>query len=250
MQILKRSQMARIAKILLIAMAVSHFCLLPASADDLSITLGLKARLNNLSVSAADSSAVFDDSDSMAILLGPSLKLTYKKFFVGVTWLQTAWRRYTFDYYNITFSEPMTIDLSMSEIDALGGYMFHPRFGAFIGYKSISSDATPIATSPTTSQFYDLSIKGPAIGVTGNIPLGKLPMLAVANASYVAITEYSFAPTNTEQKGSGYALEAGVTYDPFEDWLFYLGLKLQRYEADLGDEWKSFGLTISADYRF
>ena len=246
----KRPEVKKYAKILLIAMAMFQICLSSAAADDLSLTLGLKARLNNLTASVANSSVVFDDSDSWAILLGPSLKLTYKKLFVGVTWLQTAQQRYTLEYYTIGVNEPRSTDISMSEIDALAGYMFHPRFGAFVGYKSISSKATPIATSPSTSEFYDLVIKGLAIGVSGNVPLGKLPMMAVGSASYLAITEYFFAPAVPEQDGSGYTLEIGTTYDPFENWLFYLGLKLQRYEADLGDEWKSLGLTLSADYRF
>jgi hypothetical protein len=245
MQILKRSPMTRFAKILLPGIVAFHLCTPFATANDLSITLGLKARFNNLTASVADSSVIFDDADSWAILLGPSLKMAYKKFFVGVTWLQTVQQRYTLDYYDIARSQPSSTDVSMSEIDALAGYMLHPRFGAFVGYKSISAKMTPVANLN-----YDLVIKGPAIGVSGNVPLGKLPMLAVASASYLAITEYAFAPTNTGQKGSGYALEIGTTYDPFEDWVFYLGLKLQRYEADLGDEWKSFGLTISADYRF
>ena len=250
MQIHLRPEIQKFSKIVLVGIAVISFCVSPASADDLSVTLGLKARLNNLNASVANSSVVFDDSDSWALLLGPSLKLAYKKFFTGVTWLQTAGRRYSFDYYSVGFNEPRSMDISMSEIDVLAGYMFHPRFGAFVGYKSISSEATPIADSPTTSQFYDLAIKGPAVGVTGNVPLGKLPMLAVASASYLAIDEYTFAPTDPKKNGSGYSLEIGVTYDPWENIVLYLGLKHQKYEADIGDEWKAFGLTISGDYRF
>jgi hypothetical protein len=250
MQIHKRSEMRRFAKILLLGIAAFSLYTLSASANDLSVTIGLKARFNKLTASVSDSAVVFDGASDTAILLGPSLKLAYKKLFVGVTWLQTVQRRYKLEYFNIAQNEMYTTDMSVSEIDALAGYMFHPRFGAFVGYKSISSESTPVATSPTTSLYYDLVLKGPAIGVIGNVPLGKLPMLAVASASYIAATEYSFAPTVDDQKAAGYALEIGVTYDPFENTVFYLGLKLQQYEADLGDEWKSLGLTISGDYRF
>jgi len=242
--------MRKLAKISMLGISAFQLCLSPVSAEDLSVTLGVKARFNKLTANAADSAAVFDDSSDTAILLGPSLKLAYKKMFVGVTWLQTVQRRYSLEYYNIGQNETRTTDTSVSEVDALAGYMFHPRCGLFVGYKSISSNVTPVPVSPSVSLDYDLVIKGPAIGVTGNVPLGSLPMLAVASASYVAVTEYSFAPTDGEQKGDGYALEIGVTYDPFEHIAFYLGLKLQQFEADLGDEWKSLGMTLSGDYRF
>ena len=208
--------------------------------------MGFKARYNKITVNASNGSVVFDDASSSTWLLGPSLKLSYKRLFAGVTWLNSI-DRYSLAFVSIPSNETASTQMSVSDVDALAGFMFHPRFGIFAGYKSITSNSTP-----NLGNEFNYTLKGPAVGATGNVPLGKLPMLFVFNAGYVFADQYNFLERQNvdEEKADGYSLEIGFTYEPFRNTALFLGLKHQEFESDLGDEWRSLGLTFSGDYRF
>jgi hypothetical protein len=189
---------------------------------------------------------MFDDAEDSQLLAGPSLKFSYGKFFCGATWLQTL-DRYSFDFFSLTANNEGSIDISMSDLDALVGYMFHPGFGVILGYKSLTGRSTP-----HFDHRFDLSIKGPAIGLTANYQLGYSPLLLVANLSYMPSMEYAFleSPQGSKQDADGYSVEIGFTYAKFENSAFFLGIKQQELESELDESWKSLALTFSFDYRF
>lgn len=231
-----------------IILGIAIFCFWPSTvfADDPSINLGVKFRLNNLAIDISNNSVLFNDADDVQLLVGPSLKLSYRNFFGGITWLQTT-DRYSFDFDSLTQNEEGHIDISMSDLDALVGYMFHPRFSIMIGYKSITGRSTPYF-----DHRFDLSIKGPALGLTGNYPFGDSPLLLFVNLSYMANLEYSFLESqkDSEQDMDGYSVEIGLTYSGSKKLPFSFGLKHQELESDRQESWSSMSLTFSVDYRF
>jgi hypothetical protein len=232
--------MKKITGSLILAMALFSLSLSTVQADELSISLGLKARFEN------DSVEFPDGSEDSTLLLGASLKLSYGDFFGGVSWLQTI-DRYSVDFFSFTANEEGNIDISMSDLDALVGYMVHPRVGILVGYKSYTGRSTPGFT-----QRFDLSIKGPAVGLAYNYPLKESPWLFIANVSYMPSLEYSFLEgrRDLEQDMDGYSVEIGMTYGSMEKIAYTVGVKHQELISDLGDDWRYLGLTISVDYRF
>jgi hypothetical protein len=239
--------MKKIIGSFILAMALLSLSLSTVQADELSLSLGIKARYNELIIRLENESVKFGgDSQDSILLLGPSLKLSYGNFFGGVSWLQTI-GRYSMDFFSLTANEEGNIDISMSDLDALVGYMFHPRVGILAGYKSYTGRSTP-----GFDQRFDLSIKGPAVGLTYNYPFKKSPWLFIANVSYMPSLEYSFleGQLDSEQDMDGYSAEVGLTYGSTEKIAYTVGVKHQELESDLGDNWRYLGLTVSVDYRF
>jgi hypothetical protein len=213
----------------------------------LVLTAGIKARYNELIIRLTNEAVKFGgDSQDSRLLLGPSFKLSYGKYFGGVSWLQTI-GRYSLDFFSFTAKEEGNIDQSMSDLDALVGYMVHPRVGLLVGYKSYTGRSTP-----QFNHRFDLSIKGFAAGLACNYPLNDSPWLFTANASYMPALEYSFVEgiRNSEQDMDGYSVEVGLTYSITENVAYSVGVKHQELESDLGDSWRYLGLTVSVDYRF
>ncbi len=151
------------------------------------------------------------------------------------------------DFFSFTANEEGTIDISMSDLDALVGYMLHPRVGILAGYKSYTGRSTPGFTDR-----FDLSIKGPAIGLDYNYTFKESPWMFIANVSYMPSMEYSFleGQRDSEQDMDGYSAEVGLTYGSMEKIAFSVGVKLQELNSDLGDIWRYMGLTFCVDYRF
>ena len=230
----------------LFAAVLICFCLSNVHAKDPSLTLGIRLRHNSATIDISNSFVTFDDAEDSKFLAGPSLKFSFRKFFCGVTWLQTL-DRYTFEFSSFTANDDGDIDFSISDLDALAGYMFHPRIGIFVGYKSLTSRSTP--------QFdhrFDLSVKGPAIGLTANYPTRYSRFTLTANLSYMPALDYEFLepPQGKNQDADGYSVEIGITYGKSENSAFSYGIKWQELESDLDETWKSLALTFSFDYRF
>ncbi len=238
--------MRKVTGCFILAAALISFCSSTVHADDPSIAIGIKVRHNSLTIDISNNFVMFDDAEDSQLLAGPSLKFAYGKFFCGATWLQTL-DRYTFDFSSFTANDEGHTDISMSDLDVIIGYMFHPGFGVIVGYKSLTGRATP-----HFDHRFDFSMKGPAIGVTANYPLGSSPLLLVANLSYMPSMEYAFLepPQGSKQDAAGYSVEIGFTYDKFEKSAFSLGIKHQELESELDESWKSLALTFSFDYRF
>jgi hypothetical protein len=238
--------MRRFSGYIILAAALMSFCSSSVHADDPSLTIGIKVRHNSATVDVSNNFVIFDDAKDSQLLAGPSLKFSYGKFFCGVTWLQTL-DRYTFEFNSFTANDEGHTDISMSDLDALAGYMVHPRIGFILGYKSLTSRATP-----HFDHRFDLSVKGPAIGVTSNYPIKYSPFTMVANISYMPFLKYDFLepPQGSQQDAAGYSVEIGFTYGESENSAFSLGIKRQALESELDDSWKSLALTFSFDYRF
>ena len=239
--------MKKITGSLILAMTLFSLSLSTVQADELSISVGIKARYNELIIRLENESVKFgDESQDSILLLGPSFKLSYGNFFGGVSWLQTI-GRYSMDFFSLTANQEGNIDISMSDIDALVGYMLHPRVGILAGYKSYTGRSTPGFTDR-----FDLSIKGPAIGLAYNYPLRESAWLFIANVSYMPFMEYSFleGQRDFDQDMDGYSAEVGLTYGSMEKIAYTIGVKHQELKSDLGDDWRYLGLTVSVDYRF
>ena len=229
----------------ILAMALFSLISSTVHADELSITMGFRARFNELRIRLANESVEFD-SQGLGLLSGPSLKLSYGNFFGGVSWLQTS-RRYSMDFFSFTANNEGNIEISTSDLDSLVGYMFHPRFGVLAGYKSFTGRSTL-----SFDHRFHLSIKGLAIGLTYNYPLKESPLLFITTVSYMPSLEYSFLddPQYDKQDMDGYSAGVSLTYGSMEKIAYTVGVKYQDLESELGDSWRYLGLTVSVDYRF
>jgi hypothetical protein len=238
--------MRKVTGSFILAAALISFCSSTVYSDEPALALGIKVRHSSLTIDISNNFVQFDDAEDSQFLAGPSLKFSYGKFFCGATWLQTL-DRYTFENTSFTANEESHTDISMSDLDALVGYMFYPGFGVIAGYKSLTGRATP-----SFNHRFDLSMKGPAIGVTANFPLRDSPVLLVVNLSYLLSMEYAFLepPQGSKQDADGYSVEIGFTYDKSEKSALSFGIKRQRLESELDESWKSLAFTFSYDYRF
>ena len=80
-------------------------------ADELSISVGIKARYNELIIRLINESVKFGgNSQDSRLLLGPSFKLSYGNFFGGMSWLQTI-GRYSMEFVSFTADEEGSIDM-------------------------------------------------------------------------------------------------------------------------------------------
>ncbi|MBW1769230.1 MAG: hypothetical protein JRJ65_19565 [Deltaproteobacteria bacterium] len=231
----------------ILAMALFFLSSSTVHADEFSITMGIRARFNEFIIRLTNEYVKFGgNAQDSTLLLGPSLKLSYGKFFGGISYLKTV-SPYSMEFHSVTADEDGTTDISMKDVDLLVGYMFHPRFGVLAGYKAYTGESTP-----QFDHSFDLSIKGPAIGLTYNYPLKISPLLFIANVSYMPSMEYSFleGQQNSEQDMDGYSVEVSLTHSSLEKIAYTVGVKHQELKSDLGDNWRYLGLTVSVDYRF
>ena len=177
-----------------------------ACAQEFSASVGIKAWYNKW-----EGYLTLEDveSEDESLLVGPSVKLSYKRFFGGVTYLLST---SDYDYHNNrTYDDPASgasawaendTSAGREDLDVLVGLMVHPRVGVFAGYKRIvSSDAhidyrsgvegvdsgtgQPIELGLTDLRDVELQLSGFAFGVTCNYPLPKLPIVLTANAAYM-----------------------------------------------------------------
>ena len=216
-------------KAIFVVLLILTLC--PATyAEDMKMSLGLKTWYNNWKIDPDKGSS--DTSDYIA-LAGPSLKLSYGKYFGGIS-VMTSLPDYEFS----------TTDWSRTDVDAMVGYMVHPRFSILGGWKYLRG-STDDKTNKISHSAY-----GPAFGVSGNYPFAKLGVTAYSNAALMLLQgNYSSAAEDTSHDIIGYSVELGVAYGLWERLSVNLGYKYQNLE------WKhvtkdilsgvNFGLTYS-----
>ena len=186
-----------------------------AFAQEFSASVGMKAWYNKWEGFLAWEDL---DSEDYSLLVGPSVKLSYGRFFGGVNYLlstsdyeeshSSTWDVSEFD----SAEDPSGIEGSVwqeadakadrEDLDILAGVMIHPRVGVFFGYKRIiSCDAgyvietlaagtdvdTGVEAEAELTDVRDIEVRisGFAFGVTCNYPLSRFPIVFTANAAYM-----------------------------------------------------------------
>lgn len=199
-----------------------------------SVSVGIKGWYNKFDYTYGSTSPTTASTD-YKLMVGPSIKGSYKNFFGGVTYLTTI------SDYNLEFSPTDVMEVSRKDWDIIAGYMLHPRIGLFIGYKNIE----------LSFEGGSRQSSGPAAGLTGNLPLGDAGFSLYGNVSYMRFSDkWSYdAGGDFDEKSNGYSGELGVTYSFLQRASASLGYKHQLIKRDTEDEAYT-GATFSLDYRF
>lgn len=218
-----------------------------ALAEETSVTLGIKGWLNSWERSDAFGNSV--DADSAILMLGPSLNVKFGNgVFLGATYLASM-----ADY---EFTDGVALDkVSRKDLDFILGYMFTPRVGMFVGYKSIKASLSfeNTATGFTVDDYADFDLTGPGIGLLGNIPLNDVLAL-YGNISYMKL-EYSedygiYGGTYSEDE-PGFSFEFGLAaaFNPTVS--ANVGYKLQKFTGADSDITETFsGLSLGLNFTF
>jgi hypothetical protein len=203
-----------------------------------SVSIGIKGWYNKFDYTDRTTATPITASTNYQLMVGPSIKGSYKNFFGGVTYLTTT------SDYNLELSPTTVIEISRNDWDIIAGYMFHPRFGVFIGYKNIELGF----------QGGSRQMNGPAAGITGNMPLGNAGFALYGNASYMSLNDKWTYDTGTgpdATTSTGYNGELGVSYSFLQHASASLGYKHQIIKPESGDSDETYaGAAFSLDYRF
>ena len=131
-----------------------------AYGQDVTYSVGVKAWFNSWEIEYGGVSETTDPT----LMVGPSVSIKYDKFFGGATVLFSP------DEYEWEYAGGYSELADRTDLDLIAGYMFHPRVGAFIGYKYLSADLSwedPIASG----DYGTIILSGPSLGVITNIPV-------------------------------------------------------------------------------
>jgi opacity protein-like surface antigen len=240
-------------KLLVVLVGIFLFAVATTAFAETKVTVSLKAWSNDWEEEASYADGTSETFDiGSAIMVGPALNVRFdNNMFAGVTYLATT-SDYEFQNSNIP---PDTIGIDRKDLDLTVGYMFTPRFGMFIGYKNIDASARFTAPPPEVDAF-DLTLKGPGIGILGNIPLTNSVAL-YGNLAFMSIKEKFEFPGGGSSSSdmTGASAEIGVAVAFSEAFSGNLGFKYQSFAGDkdeFGEEvTETFsGVTLGLNYTF
>ena len=223
-------------------------------AENFSLTVALKIWRSTLSLDFFEGAP-----ESTNNMYGPAVNLTFKeKFYAGMSYYTGDGFEYTIESASST--DNIELKITKSDFDIWIGYSFHPRGSVFIGYKTSNVD-----TDYQVGDIYDLDIKGPVIGVSGNYPIMDSGFILFGTLGYTFLDVTFKTPetdTYTSGKitgaGSGPAIEFGATYifRQLPKLSLTAGYKYQNYETTKdeistnGGLYTLTGFTFGVNYRF
>ena len=200
-----------------------------ANADDFYLDIGVKGWVNQWKIKF-DAPDVEDTTSDTNLLIGPMIKVGYKKFFGGVTFMQAV-----NDY---DFGEGYK--WSRKDVDIVFGYMLHSRVAIFAGYKYLTGTSS-IDTSHTAS--------GPAFGISLNFPITKIRTTIYANGVYMPLKgELNSLGIVTDHDVNSYSLEGGISVSLHKNWLVNVGYKYQYLDWRKTVEDITSGVTFGISY--
>lgn len=224
-----------------------------------TVSLGLKVWANTWKETvepAAGAAKKFDNGNEP--MVGPSLNVSSKDWFSGITYLKALGDYESSDW----FANGDKMKFERSDLEFLAGYQLHDRIndlklGFFVEYKR--SDAPASYTYPAAG-FNDFNagtwkLEGPGLGLFLEKPLDDWTLLH-GNVSYLFLQEeFAFSSGGVSRfDAGGWALEVAVSRSFAKAMSATVGVKYQRFkgEKDNGDDVTvSFsGLTGGISYTF
>lgn len=198
-------------------------------------------------------------SDESVLGIGPALTVRFDKFFAGLSYLMNI-----SDYSDtinasgyvdgVAVYSTMDADFKKTDIDLSFGYSFHEKVAGFVGYKrtnyDIEADFSAVGyaqgnkAARQVSNSGSGSFEGPAIGVTGNIPIQQTRFVAYGTFAYVFLSD-----DDTNDDFNGPAIELGAVYalENIPTSLSF-GYKYQSYSGDLDST--ASGFILGMNYQF
>jgi hypothetical protein len=189
---------------------------------------------------SATSNAVF--------MAGPAVNVEFSNnVFLGGSFL------FATSDFELTQSDIMIKNSNRKDLDLMAGYMFTPRFGAFLGYTYMTADTTIEAPIGTLDSKSDSVWNGPGVGILGNIPVNKTITL------YGSLSFMSLKASSTSTAGSGsyntdgVSVEIGALFALSPQSTINMGYKYWEFSGDIdgvffGD--KISGFTAGFNYMF
>ncbi len=227
-------------------------------AEDVKVTVGVKGWFNTWKESFTESTGNLNrDFDSPVWLAGPSLNIRYSNFFVGALYMKSM-SDYTFKedtvdpttYHNLT----NTFTVDRQDLDVFAGYMFTPRVGMFVGYKTISADKKlksydKNTGTTTNSDYCTYDFKGPGLGLLGNLPLNDTVTL-YGNLAYMSMKFEQASPTNGTGTATlnGFSAEAGISFGLATSLSGNIGYKIQQFSGT--ETWAGISRTLTRNEDF
>lgn len=201
-------------------------------AEDFDFNVGLRTWYNDWEIVPESGDS---NTSDYTFMLGPNFKVSYGKFFGGASFMATM------SDYKFSGSKWPRYDL-----DAMLGYMVHPRLGLVAGWKYIRG---------TNNTGTSHSIYGPTFGLTFNypIPIEVVNLTFYLNGAILPLEgnlKVSGAANDTNYDIIGYSGEAGFAYAPIDNFSISLGYKYQNLDwRHLANDILS-GVTLGVNYAF
>lgn len=217
-----------------------------AQGQDIQLSAGLHTWFNSWEQKYKSGNSI--EADNAVMMIGPTVSIKNDNAFAGITILGAA------SDYKFSFASGNALSYSRRDIDLVGGYMFTPKFGIFVGYKSLTAKQkySPYYALQTKIDWGTWKLSGPGLGITGHIPLnnttvfyGRLGIMALKKEW----REDENATVSFSEDVSGAALELGIAFSLSEKLTANAGIKSQAFVSDNTED--AFGgLTLGGNYRF
>mgnify|MGYP001610949518 CR=1 FL=1 len=98
------------------------------------ITIGVKTWINSYDQWEKSGSTVYTAKSNTVVMAGPTLNISWDKYFAGVSYLKTL-NDYEADMRTTTLYAKLKDE--RQEVDLSLGYYVHQRVGVFLGYKNV-----------------------------------------------------------------------------------------------------------------
>lgn len=236
-----------------------------ASAEVQS-SVGLKAWYNTWEQTVPNPSTNQKEtvkSDSAVLMVGPAVNFMFdNSFFVGASYLvTTSDYEFTFKGVDPIAGNYTEVDSSdRKDLDLIGGFMFTPRIGVYVGYKTISSTSKYKYTTQNVGSgsgtFGEETLSGPGFGIMGNVPFGDSHVALYGSLGFLKLKdEFKDATTGVTDSinMSGATLEVGLSFIFAERMSANIGFKSQQVNGtDQGVEIENnfSGVTAGVNYTF
>jgi hypothetical protein len=211
-------------------------------------TVSLKTWYNTWEKTVGTAPNEWSATSNAVFMVGPAVNVEFaNNVFLGGSLL------FATSDFELTQSDIMMKFSNRKDLDLMAGYMFTPRFGAFLGYRYITADTTlesPIGTLVSKS---DSEWKGPRVGILGNIPINKTIAL------YGSLSYMSLKATSTSSAGSGSyntdggSIEIGASFAVSPQSSINVGYKYEEFSGDIDGVYnadKFSGFTAGFNYTF
>jgi len=178
-----------------------------------------------------------------ALLAGPA----FEAKFPNHVFIEASYLLSLNDYEKA--EDPAKITADRKDLDLAVGYQFIPEAGAFVGYKSTSSDWT--YTEPGVNETGSIDLSGPVIGLRGNYGINEMFAVYASAAYLMTKAENEEGGVTTKEDAPGTVFELGVKAKFSEQLSATLGYKVESTKEDKTNVKDTFsGLTLGAMYAF
>jgi hypothetical protein len=182
-------------------------------------------------------------SSSNVFMMGPSVKISYGKFFTGMNFMTAM------TDFELSENGGLRSKSDRQDVDFMLGYAPFSWLSVTGGYKRINASESATSTATTAAYATNIAAGGPVVGLGLNYRIGNLPVVLYANGAYMFLKGQAWG---LEVDAKAYSAEGGLTYIPVPYLSLSLGYKYQviPWSNDIAGTETVTGATMAIDYRF